>query len=148
MGWGIGPIARRGQSLEILQDQKGGVPLPPAPAHGLALIPDGPDLIPGPAAGHGPDDDPGQALAPGRMSLDVAQGTCRGKAGGAEGSVPGGQDSGPRRQAPEETLVDDGQALVPHYPGNSAVGSLGRRHGLGARRGLGHDKGLPRSGRA
>ncbi len=143
----IGPIAIRGQSLEILQDYKGGFTLPPAPAHRLALVPDGPDLIPGPSAGHGPDDDPGQTLAPGGMSLDVAQGSCRGNAGGAEGSVPGGQDSGSRRQASEKALVDDGQAPILHYPGNCTVGSLGRRHGIGARGRLCHDIGLPRSGR-
>ena len=38
LGRVIGPIAIQGQSLEILQDQKGGLPLPPATSHGLALV--------------------------------------------------------------------------------------------------------------
>ena len=42
-GAGIGPIAVCGQSLEILQEEKGSLPSPPAPAHGLSLFPDGPD---------------------------------------------------------------------------------------------------------
>ena len=92
LGRVIGPIAIQGQSLEILQDQKGGVPLPPAPSHGLALVLNSPDLILGLAAGHRPDNNPGQALAPRGMALNIGYGAIGGKVFGPEGCIPGGQD--------------------------------------------------------
>ena len=138
----------RAQPLNILQQEEGGSPAPPAPAHSLSLFPDGPDLIMRMAAGHRPDDDPGQALAPGRLALDIGEGTIPREVAGSEGCVPGRHDRGFSFQAPEEAFVHDGQALVLQYPGNLAIRGLGGCSGVRAPAGLRHQEGLTLPGGA
>ena len=91
-GWSIDLLRTQGQSLDILQEEESSLLAPPPAPYGLAPVHDGPDSILGMTAGYRPDDNAGQTLAPGGMTLYVSDGAICREVSGAEGRSPGGHN--------------------------------------------------------